>query len=77
VVKESKDELELMLAAGEWLSTGQIGVLAGWSRSTAHRTLSTDASLRYRRSPGGQRKWNPDDIRRLLAATQTVHGGDA
>lgn len=67
-------DLERRLAAGEWLPTGAVAVLLGQGRTTIHEWVEKDR-IRYRRTLGGQRRCHPDDVRRLIAESQQIHGG--
>lgn len=70
------DEIEQRLDAGEWLRPGEVATLLDVSRTTVHGLLKR-GEIRYRATPGGQRRCNPEDVRRLLDAARRVHGGDA
>lgn len=70
-------ELEKRLAANESLRLGEVATLAGRGRSTIQDWIATGKwRPRYTRTLGGQRKFNPDDVRKLLAEVREVHGGD-
>lgn len=67
-------EIERRLDAGEWLGPSAVAKLLGVSRTTVHR-LFEDEKLAYRTTPGGQRRADPADVRRMLEQTRTVHRG--
>lgn len=72
-------ELEQRLAAGEWLRTGEVAVLARQYWPGLHRT-SVDRWIKagkigYRESPGGQRLCDPADVRHLLDEFAQVRRG--
>lgn len=68
-------DLERRLDAGEWLRTGEVAALLGQGRTTVHRTLA-GGDIRFRRTVGGQRHCNPEDVRRVLDRTREVHGDE-
>lgn len=73
----SADALRQALGAREWLRIGEVAILLGVHRQTIHRMLSSDPPLiRYRLKPGTgqQRECNPDDVLRLLAHRNVIHG---
>lgn len=69
-------DLERRLAANEWLRTGEVSALVRQSRTAFHEWLKKHPEVRFTRTLGGQRKYHPDDVRRLLAEVREVHGGD-
>lgn len=70
-------ELRQRVAAGEWLRTGDVAVLLGVSRSTAHRMVTT-RKIAYRRKPGGKQRFlDPADVRKLLDEANIVWRGDS
>lgn len=68
-------DLERRLEAGEWLPIGAVAVLLGQGRTSVHR-LATSGGIKYRRTLGGQRRCDPEDVRRLLAEARKIHGTD-
>lgn len=71
---DDADKIERQLNAGVWLSPGRVGVLFGRSRYAVDDWLNA-GKIRYRRTPGGHRELNPDDVRQLLAEYRQEHGG--
>lgn len=69
-------KLQERLDAGEWLRTGEVAALLGHGRTTFHEWLKKNTGVRYTRTLGGQRKYHPDDVRRLIAEVREVHGGE-
>jgi hypothetical protein len=76
MVKESAEEVEQMLAAGTWLKSGRIAKLVGRDRTTIWARLKQD-DMRFRLTPGGQKEFHPEDVRRLVDELREVHGGTA
>jgi len=74
MVERSADEIEQLLDRGEWLTGGHVAVLFGVSRSTVHRWL-TSGRVGYRETPGGLRRCDPADVKRLLAEWRQVRRG--
>lgn len=74
VDKPDPAAIERRLDAGEWLRLGDIAVLLGVSRTTAHR-LFARGQIAYRKTPGGLRYGDPADVRRLLAESRRVQRG--
>jgi hypothetical protein len=72
--RASVDELRRRLDAGEWLLPGEVSALFGKNRWAADNWIVA-GKIRYRRSPGGFRECHPDDVKRLLAEYERVHGG--
>lgn len=70
-------ELRRRLDAGEWLLVGEVALVLGIGRATAHR-LVADGAIKYKLRPGtGQyRECDPADVRAQLAARTEIHGGD-
>jgi excisionase family DNA binding protein len=68
-------ELERRLNAGEELSPGEVAALLGVGRTTVHDMIRA-GKIRYTKTPGGHRRCNPDDVRRLLDERRQVHGGE-
>lgn len=67
--------LEQRLAAGEWLTTGEAGVLLRASRWAVIRATQNGwriggvvYELHYDETPGGHRRCDPDDLGAILAA---------
>lgn len=77
VVKESAEEIERRLDAGEWLMAGQVATLLRVDPATVHRWFTT-GRLAYRTRGGedGQREADPAAVRARLAASRRVRGGD-
>lgn len=69
-------DIEAQLNAGAWLSPGRVAVLFGRTRYAVDDWLNA-GKLRYRRTPGGHRELNPEDVRRLLDEYRQEHGGTA
>lgn len=70
------------LDAGEWLRAGDLGALLGSNRFRASEWLNNGVVIngerffmRYRRTPGGRREANPDDVRVVLAAYERQRRG--
>ena len=76
MVEQSVEELRALLAADTWLTTGRVAKLFSTDRTTVHRWIKA-GKIRYKETPGGQRKCDPADVRQLLAERETVRGGDA
>lgn len=66
------DEVQRQLDDGAWLKPGAVGVLFGVSRFTVDDWLKA-GRIGYRKTVGGQRECDPDDVRALLAERQRVH----
>ena len=75
MVEQSEAELRQLLADGAWLSTGQVADLFGVDRVTIHRWVKAER-FRFKRTLGGQRQLNPEDVRARLAEVEQVHGGN-
>lgn len=71
MVRETVDELRVMLAAGRWLTSGQITALLGRPRRTVWDRLMRDAEAdpTVRRGTLGGRnyEWRPKYVAALLA----------
>lgn len=65
-------EIERRLNAGEWLTPGEVGVLFGRDRTTIHRWLQ-QGWARTRKSFGGHRVTNPDDVQLRLTEWREEH----
>jgi IS30 family transposase len=76
MVSQTPSEIERQLDGGAWLTSGQITTLLGRGRTTIWRRLRR-SDMRWRETPGGNREYNPEDVRRLLAESRRVHGGEA
>lgn len=65
-----RDDLARRLAAGEWLKFGEVAELAQVPRTSLNRSLR-DGRIEIRSRltlGGGQRRFNPDDVRAFLAS---------
>lgn len=74
------DEIRTALDANEWLRPNDVAVLLDVSRQTVIRLLNADPpKVRFKLKPGlgRHRVIHPDDVRRLLAEHDTVHGNNA
>jgi hypothetical protein len=74
MVKQTPDEIEQLLAADAWLSSGQIGTLAGVPRTTIWRRLQR-GDIRSKDTAGGHSRWHPEDVRKLVDELRQIHGG--
>ena len=80
----ARDRARARLDRGEWLRASDLGVLLGGDRFSAAYWLRAGIRLpdgerlmiRYRRTPGGMREANPEDVRRALQAYEQEHSGD-
>lgn len=72
----SRDQLLAAVEAGEWLRAGDVAIVLGIGRTSAHRLLSS-GELGWKLKPGGkQRQADPADVRRLLTEAEQVHRGE-
>jgi hypothetical protein len=62
-------DLARRLAADEWLKLGEVASLAGVPRTSLNRSLRDGkVVIRSRKTlGGGQRRFNPDDVRTFVA----------
>jgi hypothetical protein len=80
VASQTPSEIEQLLDGGNWLTSGQIRILLSpgggrlRGRTTVWRRLQKP-DMRYRETPGGQREYHPEDVRRLLDESRQVRGG--
>ena len=79
MVKDSPEEIERRLDAGEWLKAGAVATLLGVPEPTLYRWLNeTPPRIPYRRRGGvGQREFDPVVVRRMLDDSRKVHGAEA
>ena len=63
--------LEQQIAAGVELRSGAVAALLDVSRGTVHNWIK-HGKIRYRRTGGGQRLLNAEDVARLLAETRQI-----
>jgi hypothetical protein len=70
MVEQFPAEIEQMLDAGEWLKGGQIAILFGRDPATIYRWVSA-GRFGYRQV-GGQREYDPADVRRELDEARQV-----
>jgi IS30 family transposase len=75
MVNQTPEELQRLLDRGDWLTSGQIATLLGRGRTTMWRRLQRP-DMRYQLSPGGQKAYHPEDVRRLVAEAREVRGGE-
>jgi hypothetical protein len=61
-------KLRARLAAGEWLTPGEVAVLTGAGRSTVHTWLASDPpKIRWRTKPYSRhRECHPQDVQQLV-----------
>lgn len=74
--REDVAALRARLAADEWLLPGEVGALFDppKSRFTVRNWLLT-GKIRFRKTVGGFRECNPEDVRARLAEVDQVHRG--
>lgn len=76
-------DLARRLAADEFLKLGEVAALAGVPRTTLNDWLRAGrVQMRHRKTLGGplregQRRFNPDDVRKLIADATREHGDPA
>lgn len=58
-----------------WPGPGEVVKLTGLGRTTLHRLLE-NGTIGYTRSPGGHRRCNPDDVRKVLGELEREHRGE-
>jgi hypothetical protein len=71
--RRSNAELRAAVAAGEWLSPGEVAALFGKKRHSAINWMKTE-KLAYRKDPNGYRECRPESVLALLAEFDTIHG---
>lgn len=79
MVSQTREEIEQLLDAGTWLTSGQIRVLLAQpgrlaGRTTVWRRLQR-SDMRYRETLGGNKEYHPEDVGRLLNESRRVRGG--
>lgn len=72
-IAESRDymvadpaEILRRLEEGDWLRPSEVAAITGLGRTTIHR-LSIERRLGFKETPGKHRRYNPADVRKLLA----------
>lgn len=77
MVKQTPEELERLLDAGEWLKAGQVAALLDVDPVTIHRRRASGRYRVKRQGGDGQYLFHPEDVRRALDASREVHGGES
>lgn len=65
-------DIEKRLNAGAWLRPGEVGALFGRTRWAVNYWMQT-GKIGFRKSPGGHREADPDDVKRILAEHRQEH----
>lgn len=72
-------KLATRLDDGEWLKLGEVAALAGIPRTTLNDWIKQGrVKVRYRKTlGGGQRRFNPEDVRRIIVEVKEEHSAEA